>query len=93
MGLWKEMNDFSMYDKVLPCVLCKGNSSPTLIGGHFKCLTCDHLFNEDGSVLQVECHCKGCNPEKEKEVEKEPKSLLQKVVKKLKTGVKKKKKK
>lgn len=67
MGIWQELNDFSMYEKHIPCVLCKEKSFPTVTATHFKCEKCDHLFNEDVSPLPegVVCYCKACNPELE----------------------------
>jgi hypothetical protein len=64
MSQWEELNDFSAYNKRVPCPLCKGESEPTLVGGHFKCSCESHLFNEDGSKLDVDCFCDHCNPEK-----------------------------
>jgi hypothetical protein len=68
MGQWQELNDFSDYDKRIPCPLCKGESEPTLVGGHFKCGVCSHLFNEDGSKLDVDCYCDACQPKPELDV-------------------------
>jgi hypothetical protein len=68
MGQWKELNDFSAWDKRIPCPLCKGDSEPTLVGNHFKCSQDSHLFNEDGSKLDVDCYCEVCQPKKELEV-------------------------
>jgi rubredoxin len=68
MGLWQEMNDFSDYSKRLPCPNCKGESEPTLVGGHFKCGQCSHLFNEDNSKLDIDCFCDKCQPQKELDV-------------------------
>jgi len=68
MGQWAELNDFSVYDKRIPCPLCKGESEPTLVGGHFKCGACSHLFNEDGSKLDMDCYCDACQPKKELDV-------------------------
>jgi hypothetical protein len=60
MGLWAEMNDFSEYNKRVSCPLCKGESEPTLVGGHFKS-TCGHIFNEDNSPIGIDCFCDVCN--------------------------------
>lgn len=68
MGLWAEMNDFSDYSKRVPCPLCKGDSEPTLVGGHFKCSLDSHLFNEDGSKIDVDCFCDACQPKRELDV-------------------------
>jgi hypothetical protein len=68
MGLWAEMNDFSAYSKRVPCSLCKGESEPTLVGDHFKCSVCAHIFNEDGSAIGVECYCEACQPKRELEI-------------------------
>lgn len=62
MGLWADLNNFSDYDKRIPCLLCKRESEPTLVGGHFKCSTCSHLFNEDGSPTNIDCFCDICQP-------------------------------
>jgi len=64
MDTYKELLDFSGSEKRIPCALCGKESSPTIIGNHFKCAECDHLFNQDGSSLpeQVECHCEKCTP-------------------------------
>jgi len=65
MGLWAEMNDFSMCDKKIPCVLCGQTSMSTVVGNHFKCLACSHLFNEGNEPLPegIECYCIKCKPE------------------------------
>ena len=68
MGLWAELNDFSDYNKRVPCPLCKGESEPTLVGGHFKCGVCSHLFNEDSSKLDVDCYCDACQPKRDLDV-------------------------
>lgn len=65
MGLWQELNDFGSYDKRIPCPLCKGESEPTLIGGHFKS-TCGHIFNEDNSPIGIDCFCDICSATVEK---------------------------
>ena len=62
MGQWQELNDFSAYSKRVPCPLDKGDAEPTLVGDHFKCGTCSHIFNEDGSKLEVDCYCDACQP-------------------------------
>jgi len=60
MDKWKELNDFSGFEGKLPCILCKADSSKTLLGGHWKCSECSHVFNEDGSDIKVQCYCKKC---------------------------------
>lgn len=67
MNSWAELNDFSMFEGTLPCILCKANSSKTLLGGHWKCSECSHVFNQDGSELTIECHCETCAKKKKKE--------------------------
>lgn len=66
MNKWAELNDFSMFEGTIPCILCKANSSKTLLGDHWKCSECSHVFNEDGSELKIQCYCKTCQ-EKNKE--------------------------
>jgi hypothetical protein len=62
MNLWAQMNDFPDYNKRIPCVLCKGDSEKTIVGDHWKCSVCAHLFNQDESKLLVECWCETCKP-------------------------------
>jgi hypothetical protein len=65
MDAYKDLLDFPGSDKRIPCPLCGKDSSPTVIGSHFKCSGgCDHLFNETGSALPegVDCHCEKCAP-------------------------------
>lgn len=66
MNSWQELNDFSAWEKKIPCILCKKESEKTLVGEHWKCGTCDHLFNNDNSSLPegVICYCEICNPRK-----------------------------
>jgi hypothetical protein len=82
MGLWADMNDFSDYNKRVPCPLCKGESEPTLVGGHFKCSLDSHLFNEDGSKIDVDCFCDACQPKQEPELAKALKKKVGKSKKK-----------
>jgi hypothetical protein len=82
MGLWTELNDFSEYNKRVPCPLCKGESEPTLVGGHFKCSLDSHLFNEDGSKLTIDCYCDACQPKQGPEIAKELKKKVGKSKKK-----------
>jgi len=93
MGQWQELNDFSDYDKRIPCSLCKSESEPTLVGGHFKCGVCSHLFNEDASKLDIECYCDVCQ-KKEQSVGRDfddpkIKKVLSSMAKKLKKSKKK----
>lgn len=81
MNLWAKLTDFSEFDARIPCVLCKGDSEKTVIGNHWKCQKCDHLFNQDKSNLNVECYCKTCKPETEMELPV-VKDLKKKVTKK-----------
>jgi polyhydroxyalkanoate synthesis regulator phasin len=69
MNRWAELTDFSMFDKNIPCVLCKEKAFITVTQTHFKCEKCDHLFNEDGSPLaeNVTCYCEICNPKKKED--------------------------
>lgn len=98
---WAELNDFSEYEGSIPCVLCQAESSKTLVGDHWKCTKCTHLFNKDGSETKLTCICDKCRKEQEA---KEPKGMsleglleqmgkLQKKLKQPKKKVAKKKKK
>jgi len=96
MTNWDEITDFSFYNKRIPCPLCKGESEPTLVGGHFKCSQDSHLFNEDGSKLDVDCFCNVCQ-KKDQSIGKDfdgpkIKKVLSSMAKKLKKHKKKKKK-
>lgn len=85
MDAYKDLLDFPGSDKRVSCPLCGKDSSPTVIGDHFKCNEgCDHLFNLDGSPLpdKVECHCEACIP-KHSEVEELNPKLLSKIKKKI----------
>lgn len=90
MGQWQEMNDFSAWDCRISCVLCKEESEKTLVGEHWKCSSCDHLFNQDGTPLPegVCCYCEKCCPRDKKEKTKS--KLLSKVKKVIKKVMKKK---
>lgn len=57
---WAELNDFSMFEGKIPCILCKADSSKTILGDHWKCSACAHVFNKDGSDIKVQCYCKTC---------------------------------
>jgi hypothetical protein len=59
---WTDLEDFSAYERELPCPNCKQPAKPTVCGNHMKCAPCGHVFNEDGSPMGVECHCVKCNP-------------------------------
>jgi len=72
MANWAELNDFSEYEGSIPCVLCKESSSKTIVGDHWKCSKCAHVFNQDGSELQVQCYCETCAKAK---ADKEPKGM------------------
>ena len=65
MGKWEELNDFSMYDGRIPCILCKGESQQTIVGDHWKCSACAHIFNKDGSPIGVDCYCDACRKQHE----------------------------
>lgn len=65
MNKWAELNDFSMYEGSIPCILCKADSSKTVVGDHWKCSTCAHLFNQDGSEVTVQCYCDVCRKKAE----------------------------
>ncbi len=81
MDSWASLNDFSEYEGSIPCVLCKADSSKTIVGDHWKCSVCAHLFNKDGSELKVECYCETCVKAK---AEKEPKRMsLEDLIKKV----------
>jgi hypothetical protein len=60
---WSDLEDFSAYDREIPCVNCKQSAKPTVVGNNFKCHECSHIFKEDGSKIEVECFCKKCAPE------------------------------
>jgi hypothetical protein len=60
MGDWEELNDFSCCEGTFPCALCKEDSVKTVLGNHWKCVKCDHIFNPDKSELKIECHCEKC---------------------------------
>ena len=62
----------------MPCILCQGESQPTLVGDHWKCSVCAHIFNKDSSDIGVDCYCDSCQ-EKAK-VEHEAKEALQKLL-------------
>jgi ribosomal protein L37AE/L43A len=49
----------------LPCITCKSPSAKTLLGNHWKCSECAHVFNEDGSELKVKCYCELCMKKQE----------------------------
>ncbi len=66
MNKWSELTDFSEFEGTTPCVLCKADSSKTILGGHWKCSVCAHVFNQDGSEMTIKCHCETCQ-EKNKE--------------------------
>lgn len=59
MASWEMLDG---YDKTKPCVECGEDSFPTVHGNHFKCKECDHLWNEDGAKVKVQCFCKKCTP-------------------------------
>jgi hypothetical protein len=90
MNKLRELEDFSMFDGHLPCVLCKGESSRTIMGDHWKCSVCAHLFNQDGSEIKlpVPCLCETCR-DKAEEAELDQEKGVQAAVKKLKRKVKK----
>jgi len=60
---WADIDNFSEYEKEIPCVNCTKPAKPTVTGGNFKCWDCGHIFKEDGSKIECECHCKKCMPE------------------------------
>lgn len=90
MDLWKELTDTSMYDKRIPCVLCTKDSEKTVVGEHWKCSECSHLFNQDGSPLNVECYCEKCSPrEQSGSIEDKGKGKSKKIINKIKETFKK----
>jgi len=92
MNKLNELTDFSKYDGNLPCVLCQGESSKTLMGNHWKCSVCAHIFNQDGSDPGVQCICDACRSKAEEAAAAEQpidEKNLQGVLKKLKARVKK----
>ena len=84
----KDIADFSMYEGSIPCPLCQNSASKTIMGNHWKCSACYHVFNEDGSDTGVECHCEKCY-EKVKEQNLKDQNKLMKVLKKLEKAAKK----
>jgi hypothetical protein len=95
MGMWAELNDFTMFEGKIPCVRCKADSAKTLVGGHWKCSECAHVFNQDGSDIGVECYCETCQKSKAKEqkgTEKGVKAAIKKIESTVKKLSKKKKK-
>lgn len=82
MGLWAEMNDFSDYDKRIPCPLCGKDSERTIVGEHWKCSVEGHIFNQDGSAIGVECYCDACQPQEQLELTKILKKKVGKVKRK-----------
>jgi hypothetical protein len=94
MNKLNDLMDFSMFDGILPCVLCGGDSIKTLMGKHWKCSVCAHIFNQDGSDPGVMCICDACREKAKEEQEKEQpldEKSLKGVLKKLKKLAKKKK--
>lgn len=65
MNKLDQLTDFSMFEGNVPCVLCKGESSRTLMGDHWKCTVCAHLFNTDGSETDLDCICDTCRAKAE----------------------------
>lgn len=96
MSKLKELEDFSMYDGHIPCVLCKGESCRTLMGNHWKCSVCAHLFNADGAELKlpVPCLCDSCREKAEKTEEPAvaEENGIKKILKRVKKSLKSKKK-
>ena len=83
------LGSFPELEGHIPCIRCKGESSQTLLGGHWKCSACAHVFNQDGSDTKIECYCDGCREEKKEEEEEAPdKSKLENVLDNLKKVVK-----
>lgn len=71
--------DFSLLDGTFPCIQCGEESSKTIIGNHWKCSVCAHIFNDDGSSPEVLCGCDKClKKERVKDLKKQ-KSLLKKL--------------
>jgi len=95
MDQWANLNDFSAWDGNLLCPICKADSSKTLVGNHWKCSGCAHLFNQDKSKLDVDCICDKCqvkaNEQAIKITKKQDKTV--KVLKQLKKSLKKNEKK
>src|SRR5258708_29607825 len=82
MNKLDELHDFSMYDGNTPCILCKGDSTKTLLGNHWKCSVCAHVFNQDGSEIGVDCYCEACQKVKH-EAEMKHDKLVEKAIHKL----------
>ena len=89
MNKLDELNDFSMFDGNLPCVLCGGDSSRTLMGDHWKCSVCAHLFNKDGSDTDLQCICDLCRAKVEKEAKESQALSLEEALEKVKKIAKK----
>ena len=83
----RDLADFSTYEGNLPCVICKGDSSKTIMGDHWKCSACAHIFNADGSDPKVMCICDKCIVKAKKENEKQSKEFI-KALKKLEKAAK-----
>jgi len=64
MSRLDDISSFPELEGHIPCFFknCKGIASRTIVGNHWKCTTCGHLFNEDGSKLDVPvpCQCDNC---------------------------------
>jgi ribosomal protein L37AE/L43A len=95
MNKLDELSSFPELEGHIPCIICKGESSHTIVGKHWKCSICGHLFNEDGSKidLPVPCQCDNCNEKVEDEVldkQKGFQATLKKVQRKVKRLSKKK---
>ncbi len=85
MSRLDDLSSFPELEGHIPCIRCKGESSKTLLGDHWKCSVCAHVFNQDRSDTKIECHCDGCRDWGE-EVSK--KSKLENVLDNLKKVVK-----
>jgi ribosomal protein L37AE/L43A len=88
MGRFGQFDDLSMYEGTKECVLCKKEAIKTILGDHWKCKECDHVFNADGSNTDVKCLCKVCLTASKKANKKEQKQVL-KVLKKFEKAIKK----
>jgi hypothetical protein len=64
MSRLDDLSSFPELEGHIPCIRCKGESSKTLVGGHWKCSVCAHVFNQDGSDIKIECHCDVCREER-----------------------------
>lgn len=88
MSRLDDLSSFPELEGHIPCILCKGESSHTLIGDHWKCSVCSHVFNQDGSDIKVQCYCDTCCEKIQQEETASDKKGLNAALDNLKTAVK-----